>query len=67
MPDAPPQPLDNRREHSHASENENLKPGEPPGPSTEPKGSEGSAKTSKTHTDPSTGAPTGGRPDTAGG
>lgn len=33
---------------------------------TEPKGSEGSSATPKTRTDPHTGEPTGGRPDTAG-
>ncbi len=60
-------PLDSGRDHSHATENENLKPGESPRPSTEPEGSEGAAKTSKTRTDPSTGAPTGGRADTVGG
>lgn len=54
-------------EHSHSVENENLKPGAPPRPRTEPHGSEHSTKTPKTHTDPSTGTPTGGRPDTAGG
>ncbi len=66
MPEAPPQPLDPRREKTHATENENLKPGAPPRPSTEPGGAEGSSQTSKTHTDPATGAPTPGRPGTAG-
>lgn len=45
------------RPNSHATENENLKPGKPPRPATEPKGSERSSKTSKTLTDPATGEP----------
>ena len=40
--------------------------GEAPRHSTEPVGSEGSSSTSKTRTDPHTGEPTEGRPDTAG-
>ena len=40
--------------------------GEPPRHSTEPEGSEGSSSTSKTRTDPHTGEPSEGRPDTAG-
>lgn len=36
---------------------ENLKPGRPPRPVTEPKGAEGSARNSKTLTDPATGEP----------
>ena len=40
--------------------------GEAPRHSTEPEGSEGSSSTSKTRTDPNTGEPTKGRPDTAG-
>ena len=50
----------------HERENENLKPGEPPRPSTEPAGSHGSSQTSKTRTDPATGAPTDSPKDTAG-
>lgn len=34
-----------------------LKPGAPPRPATEPAAGEGSSKTSKTQTDPATGAP----------
>ena len=60
-------PLDSGREHSNATENENLKPGSPPRPATEPHGAEHSTKTSKTLTDPGTGVPTGERSDTAGG
>ena len=40
--------------------------GEAPRHQSEPEGSEGSSKTSKTRTDPHTGEPTEGRPDTAG-
>jgi len=46
-----------QRDHSQSTENENLKPGKPPRPATEPHGSEGSSHTNKTRTDPSTGAP----------
>mgnify|MGYP001547747511 CR=1 FL=1 len=45
------------RPDNRETENENLKPGSPPRPATEPKGAEGSSKTSKTLTDPATGAP----------
>jgi hypothetical protein len=45
------------RPNSHATENENLKPGDPPRPATEPKGSEGSSNSQKTATDPATGKP----------
>jgi len=38
---------------------EDLKPGTPPRPASEPKGSEGSARSSKTATDPATGEPSG--------
>jgi hypothetical protein len=34
-----------------------MKPGSPPRPATEPAGSEGSAKSKKTATDPATGEP----------
>ena len=37
-----------------------LKPGRPPRGAHEPQGSEGSARTDKTLTDPATGAPNGG-------
>lgn len=36
---------------------EDLKPGAPPRPATEPSGAEGSQRTSKTMTDPATGEP----------
>jgi hypothetical protein len=53
--------MSGQRPKSHEIENENLKPGgkpgEPPRPATEPKGSEGSASTEKTKSDPATGAP----------
>jgi hypothetical protein len=52
-------PLDTPRDHSHATENENLKPDQPPRPATEPDGSEESTQTSKTRTDPATGTPQG--------
>jgi hypothetical protein len=45
------------RSKSRESEQEDLKPGAAPRPSTEPKGSEGAASTDKTKSDPSTGAP----------
>lgn len=54
-------------EHSHSVENETLKPGAPPRPKTEPHGSQGSSRTSKTQTDPATGEPSQGRPGTAAG
>jgi hypothetical protein len=38
-------------------ENANLKPGSPPRPATEPAGSKGSSNSTKTATDPATGAP----------
>jgi hypothetical protein len=39
---------------------EDQKPGTPPRPATEPAGSQGSSRTSKTATDPATGAPSDG-------
>ncbi len=36
---------------------EDMKPGVPPRPTSEPHGGEGSAKNAKTMTDPATGAP----------
>jgi hypothetical protein len=50
-------PLDSPREHSHAVENENLKPNGPPRPATEPEGAEHSTKTHKTLTDAASGEP----------
>jgi hypothetical protein len=52
---------DPNRPHDHGTENENLRPppvdGEPPRPSTEPRGSEGSSNGPDTETDPATGEP----------
>jgi hypothetical protein len=45
------------RPTSHERENENLKPGQPPRPATEPPGAEGSARNDKTRTDPASGTP----------
>ena len=50
-------PLDSGRDHSHSTENENLVPGSPPRPATEPADAESSTRTHKTETDPATGAP----------
>jgi len=41
----------------HNRENENLKPGSPPRPATEPAGSEGSTRSAETLTDPGSGEP----------
>jgi hypothetical protein len=41
---------------------EDLKPGSPPRPATEPAGSQGSSRTDKTMTDPATGVPQPGAP-----
>ncbi len=41
---------------------EDLKPGSPPRPATEPAGAQGSTQTNKTMTDPATGAPQPGIP-----
>ena len=53
MPDTKPASRPDNRE----TENENLKPGSPPRPASEPSGSEGSSETDKTMTDPATGTP----------
>ena len=53
----PKDPLDTPREHSHATENENLKPNSPPRPATEPHGSKDSSRSDETLTDPATGQP----------
>lgn len=59
MPDDPHKP------RPYTTEEQAQKPST--GHSTsEPGGSEGSSRTSKTRTDPQTGEPTPGRPDTAG-
>ena len=42
---------------------EDLKPGRPPRPATEPDGAEGSTRNSKTRTDPATGQPQRGAPE----
>jgi hypothetical protein len=47
------------------SRDEDLKPGSPPRPATEPQGSEGSSDSRKTRTDPATGAPHAEAPDPA--
>lgn len=39
-----------------------MKPGEPPRPATEPAGAKGSSNTAKTQTDPATGEPQGKAP-----
>lgn len=41
----------------HWNRDDDQKPGDPPRSATEPKGSEGSARSSKTQTDPSSGEP----------
>jgi hypothetical protein len=53
MPDAKPKSRPDNRE----TENEDIKPGSPPRPASEPEGSEGSSQTDKTLTDPATGEP----------
>ena len=47
-----PDPTDNAY-----NRDEDQKPGTPPRPATEPRGSEGSARNAKTMTDPATGEP----------
>jgi hypothetical protein len=49
-------PLDSGRDHTHATENDNLKPDRPPQAATTPEGSEGSTQSDKLRTDPSSGA-----------
>jgi hypothetical protein len=46
-----------RPEAPAKTRDEDLKPGSPPRPATEPAGSTGSSDTDKTRTDPATGAP----------
>jgi hypothetical protein len=48
---------DNHSTDAARSRDEDLKPGSPPRPATEPHGSEGSERTPKTMTDPATGEP----------
>jgi len=45
------------RAKSHETEAENLRPGRPPRPATEPAGAEQASTKGKTKTDPATGAP----------
>lgn len=52
-----PTHTDTPRQKNRGTENEMLKPGDPPRPATEPQGAEGSSKTRKTQTDPATGEP----------
>ena len=65
MPDTDPD-APYRSEHYEEGSAKAGADGEAPRHSTEPEGSESSSKTSKTRTDPNTGEPTEGRPDTAG-
>ena len=53
-----------RQDRSDVARNrdEDLKPGSPPRPATEPEGAEGSARNAKTLTDPATGQPLPGAP-----
>ena len=46
-----------RRPGPARTRDEDLKPGSPPRPATEPSGAEGSQRSSKTLTDPATGEP----------
>ncbi|MFN3515479.1 MAG: hypothetical protein ACK41C_20725 [Phenylobacterium sp.] len=52
MPDPAQAPEDAAR-----TRDEDMRPGRPPRPATEPKGSEGSQRNRKTLTDPATGEP----------
>ncbi len=49
--------MSGQRPNSNERRNEDMKAGNPTRPATEPKGAEGSSQTSKTKTDPATGAP----------
>jgi hypothetical protein len=50
------------RQRDDWNRDDEQKPGAPPRTAFEPKGSEGSTQTSKTHTDPASGAPVNDRP-----
>jgi hypothetical protein len=50
------------RTPANLNRDEDLKPGRPPRNAQEPKGSEGSSRSAKTATDPSSGAPAKGKP-----
>ena len=54
-----------RRPDAARNRDEDMKPGRPPRPATEPPGAERSSRTAKTLTDPATGAPNRSRPDPA--
>lgn len=47
----------NRPDNAAHTRDEDMKPGAPPRPATEPTGSEGSERNTKTMTDPATGEP----------
>ena len=55
-------PQGQNRDDAARNRDDNLKPGRPPRPATEPKGAEGSARSTKTLTDPATGEPRPGAP-----
>jgi hypothetical protein len=57
MGDTPADPRGSTREH----ENDNLKPGAPPRPTTEPEGGDNASRNRHTQTDPATGEPNGER------
>ena len=57
---------DAEREKPYSTEVDDQGEGSPPRHPSSPEGSESSTKTPKTRTDPATGEPSGGRPDTAG-
>lgn len=46
-----------RRDDQARTRDEDMKPGSPPRPATEPRGAKGSARNAKTLTDPATGEP----------
>lgn len=56
-----PNPAD-RRDDQAKTRDEDMKPGRPPHPATEPEGGAGSARNAKTRTDPATGVPQPGAP-----
>jgi len=51
-----------KRDDAAKTRDEDLKPGRPPRPATEPASAQGSSRTSKTATDPATGEPSPGSP-----
>lgn len=60
MPNPAPRPPDAAR-----NRDEDMKPGRPPRPATEPPGAENTSRSNKTLTDPATGALNRDRPDPA--